>query len=174
MLRISPLLFSLGSCYKMGIAMSTAKSIGIPKDRQRSLLALAQQAAGNSYSPYSHFRVGAALLTRNGQTITGTNVENRSYGLTICAERGALCAAISQGAKDFTAIAVYSPDATYPIPPCGACRQVLTEFASSDFAVIMACPESTRVERLSDLLPFDSLQELRSSKGTALPTGKKK
>ena len=102
------------------------------------------------------------MLERDGRTFTGANIENRSYGLTICAERSAVCLAAGQGVREIKAIAVYSPDSKYPVPPCGACRQVLTEFAMEGCIVIMAGPESARIETLSDLFPLDSLHELKS------------
>ena len=93
------------------------------------LLEVARKVAENSYSPYSEFRVGAALRLTNGETVTGTNVENVSYGLTICAERAAVVRAVSQfGPKiRITAVAVANLNGK-PSPPCGACRQVLAEF----------------------------------------------
>ncbi|MBN2532561.1 MAG: cytidine deaminase [Spirochaetales bacterium] len=127
-------------------------------DKNR-LIQSAKEAANVSYSPYSHFRVGAALLCRDDTIIKGTNVENRSYGLTICAERVSLFSAISQGKRDFTAIAVYSPDYENPLPPCGACRQVLSEFVKEDFLVIMAGKEKVEEKTIAELLPFDSLHD---------------
>lgn len=94
------------------------------------LIQAAENTANKSYSPYSHFRVGAAILLRDGNIASGTNVENRSYGLTICAERSAASRAIADGYKEFLAIAIYSPDSETPLPPCGACRQVISEFAA--------------------------------------------
>ena len=89
-----------------------------------------------SYSPYSRFRVGAALLGRDGTVYLGTNVENASFGLSICAERAAVCGAVSDGARAFDAIAICA-DGSEPAPPCGACRQVLLEFGP-DLVVLMA------------------------------------
>ncbi len=102
-----------------------------------SLLDLAKQAAQNAYAPYSGFRVGAALRLANGEIVTGTNVENVSYGLTICAERSALVRAVSQfGPKiRIEAVAVANLNDA-PSPPCGACRQVLSEFIQPDTPVI--------------------------------------
>jgi cytidine deaminase len=91
------------------------------------LLQHAAKALENSYAPYSRFRVGAALLTEDGQVFTGCNVENASYGLSNCAERTAVFKAVSNGKKSFRAIAIVS-DRTNPVYPCGACRQVLREF----------------------------------------------
>ena len=86
------------------------------------------RALDNAHAPYSNFKVGAALLTRNGKVITGCNVENSAYGLAICAETLAVASAVSQGLTEFDEIAIASDDSE-PTPPCGACRQVLNEFA---------------------------------------------
>ncbi len=86
------------------------------------------RALDNAHAPYSNFRVGAALLTRDGKLITGCNVENSAYGLAICAETLAVASAVSQGLTEFDEIAIASEDRE-PTPPCGACRQVLNEFA---------------------------------------------
>ncbi len=125
------------------------------------LIDRAIQAAHYSYSPYSKFRVGAALECGNGEIITGANIENRSYGLTNCAERTALFTALAAGRGDFTALAVYSPDSTDPIPPCGACRQVISEFVPKDFPVIFAGTSGeVTIVTMKDLLPYDSLHDL--------------
>ena len=133
----------------------------IRNDVKQRLAQMARDASEKSYSPYSHFRVGAALLCQDGSIFQGANVENRSFGLTICAERSALFSAVSAGRKDFSAIAIYSPDADSPTPPCGACRQVLSEFGSEDFLVIMSGGNAVLEKSLSELLPLDSLHELR-------------
>src|ERR1700694_5433261 len=88
----------------------------------------AMRALDNAHAPYSNFRVGAALLTRDGRVITGCNVENSAFGLAICAETLAVASAVSQGLTEFDEIAIASDDSE-PTPPCGACRQVLDEFA---------------------------------------------
>ncbi len=126
------------------------------------LLELARRASEASYSPYSHFRVGAALLCKDGTVITGTNVENRSYGLTNCAERSAIFSAISAGINEFQAIAVYTPDSAAAVAPCGACRQVLSEFVKADFPVTFAGREQRVDSTLGELYPFDSLQDLKN------------
>lgn len=114
------------------------------------------EASQNAYCPYSGFRVGAALLTSEGTIFTGVNVENASYGLTICAERSAICAAITAGARECNAIAIVSSGSN-PAQPCGACRQVLAEFGSPDLRVILATidnPSKSLTFRLGELLPF--------------------
>lgn len=121
----------------------------------------ARKAAENSYSPYSKFRVGAAILCEDGTIVTGTNVENRSFGLTICAERSALVGAISAGKKKFKAVAIATPDSIYPVSPCGACRQVLSEFFPKDAPVQFGCSKENRVKStIGELFPFDALHDL--------------
>jgi cytidine deaminase len=97
-------------------------------ETKASLREAAMRALDNAHAPYSNFRVGAALLTRDGRVITGCNVENSAYGLAICAETLAVASAVSQGLTEFDEIAIASDDRE-PTPPCGACRQVLNEFA---------------------------------------------
>ena len=122
----------------------------------------AMEAAKNAYAPYSHFRVGAALLLDDGCVVTGVNVENRSYGLTNCAERTALFSAVAMGKKNFTAIAIATPDADYPVGPCGACRQVISEFMKPEAPVIFGSSAGNRIETtVSGIYPFDSLHELQ-------------
>jgi cytidine deaminase len=116
------------------------------------LLAAARAARRHAHAPYSKFRVGAALLTKSGKIYTGVNVENASYGLTICAERVALTKAVSEGHRQFKAIAVVAPSAA--LSPCGACRQVLAEFG--EMTVVCADsrnPRKLRLHLLSELLP---------------------
>lgn len=117
------------------------------------LVTAARQARERARADYSHFKVGAALETADGQVITGCNIENATYGLTICAERVAVFKAISEGHTSFTRIAVVA-DTDEPTPPCGPCRQILWEFAG-DIEVILANlhEEKGRV-RLHDLLPL--------------------
>ena len=112
----------------------------------------ARLAAARAYAPYSGFAVGAALLTKSGKIFSGCNVENVSLGLTICAERSAVAAAVANGEKDFVAIAVVAGSAE-PAVPCGACRQVLAEF-NPELKVI-ASTSSGKIQELvlSDLLP---------------------
>lgn len=104
----------------------------------------ARSAAKCSYSPYSKFRVGSAILAGSGKIYTGTNVENASYGLCNCAERSAIFAAASAGERTVRAVVVYTPTAT-PTAPCGACRQVINEFGP-DARVVSVCNSSKRID----------------------------
>ena len=120
---------------------------------KNQLLNLAREAKKNAYAPYSNFPVGAALLAKDGRVFTGVNIENTSYGLTICAERAAIAAAVTAGIREFTMLAL-STDAEEIIPPCGACLQVLAEF-SSDLLLILDHKNSEPKEvYLNDLLPM--------------------
>ncbi len=121
-------------------------------ERERELIGKAVEVRERAYAPYSRFKVGAALLSRDGRVFAGCNVENASYGLTVCAERVALFKAVSEGTREFEAIAIACGKG--PCAPCGACRQVLFEFAP-DLTVIMTDSEGKeiRVSKLSDLLP---------------------
>jgi cytidine deaminase len=105
----------------------------------QALIREAREARERAYAPYSAFRVGAAVLTRDGRVFRGCNVENASYGLTLCAERVALSLAVAEGCSrgDFTHLAVIA-DTDEPVAPCGACRQVMMELAGPDFIVIQA------------------------------------
>ena len=123
----------------------------------RSLMASAVAAREYAYSPYSGYRVGAALLGKSGKLYTGCNVENAGYTPTNCAERTAVFKAVSEGEREFTAIAVVGGmgDSIDPAcTPCGVCRQVLAEFCAADMPVILGTPENLRVMTLGDLLPF--------------------
>ncbi len=112
----------------------------------------ARTASHQAYADYSKFRVGAAILTDDGRMFVGCNVENVSYGLTICAERAAVFAAVVEGMREIVAVAVYTPT-TEPTTPCGACRQVLAEF-NKDMTVRMVCESGKFVEHsLVELLP---------------------
>ena len=118
------------------------------------LLAAARSALPAAYAPYSGFRVAAALLVDDEAVITGVNVENVSYGLTICAERAAVVSAVTAGYRNVRAIAIVT-DRDGPCMPCGACRQVLAEFANSETVVVVEGPRGeTQVFALGALLPF--------------------
>ena len=120
------------------------------------LMRLAEEARKFSYCPYSHFAVGAALLTTGGKVYTGCNVENASYTPTNCAERTAVFKAVSEGEKNFAAIAVIGApegEAGRFCAPCGVCRQVLAEFCDPDMKIVMGTPENITVSTLKALLP---------------------
>ena len=116
------------------------------------LIAAAEEAMKMSYSPYSRFRVGAALLTGDQQVFTGTNVENVSFGMTVCAERNAVFSAVGSGKRDFVKMALVI-EAETNVTPCGACLQVLKEFAD-DLEIIIKWKNGTREVRLKELLPL--------------------
>lgn len=130
-------------------------------EQREALIAAAAAAREHAYVPYSHFQVGAALLGASGRIYGGCNVENVSYGLSSCGERNAIFGAVGQGERWFQAVAVVTA-AEAPTPPCGACRQVLLEFAADgDMDVILATTGgAVRTTRLSALLPesFSSFQ----------------
>lgn len=104
---------------------------------REELIKAAQEAKERAYAPYSRYAVGAALLTKDGHIHTGCNIENTSYGATICAERAALAAAIGAGDRHFQAIAIVGGTETLPLP-CGLCRQSLSEFCSPELEIIVA------------------------------------
>ncbi len=118
----------------------------------KELLQKAEEYAKRSYSPYSHFPVGAALLAENGKIYGGTNIENASFGATICAERVAIFSAIADGETSFKAIAVVSRDEN-PCFPCGICRQVFTEFAP-DMEIVMFDEDVLKIYKAAELLPY--------------------
>lgn len=127
------------------------------KDTYEHLMEQAATARKRAYSPYSGYRVGAALLSRDGRVFTGCNVENASYSATCCAERTAVFKAISEGGGDFVAIAIVGgsgEDLTPLCTPCGVCRQVLAEFCPPDMAVVLGTPGHIQVHTLGDLLPL--------------------
>lgn len=125
---------------------------------EKNLILHALEAQKNSYSPYSGFSVGAALLCKDGEVVTGANIENVSYGLTNCAERTAFFKAVSDGKRDFSAIAIIGGDSL--LPPCGACRQVMAEFCDKKFKVIFAKNENEyTVKTLEEILPFSFSEE---------------
>ena len=117
------------------------------------LVDAAREARERAIAPYSKFKVGAALLARDGRVFTGCNVENASYGLTVCAERVALLKALSEGVREFTRLAVVA-DTKSPTPPCGPCRQLVWEYAG-DIPVVMANLDAVTGEhQMRDLLPL--------------------
>ncbi|MBI1915310.1 MAG: cytidine deaminase [Planctomycetes bacterium] len=126
------------------------------------LLEAARSARLHAYAPFSKFQVGAALETTEGVVITGCNVENATYGLTVCAERVALFKAISEGHRTFRRIAIVA-DTESPTPPCGACRQLLWEFGGDLEIILGNLTQETGRYRLKDLfpLPFDARLLLR-------------
>lgn len=121
------------------------------------LQAAALAARENAHAPYSNFRVGAALEDASGRVHTGCNVENATYGLTLCAERVAVFKAISEGARDFRRIAI-AADTETPTPPCGACRQILWEFCGDIEMVLLNLRGQSELVRLEELFPraFDA------------------
>ncbi len=134
---------------------STKEEGSDPSNRDPFLLARAREAAAAAYVPYSHFPVGAALLTASGELFTGANVENASYGLTVCAERTAAFAAALAGHREIVAIAIAAPKAPRA-SPCGACRQVLNEFAPAEgeMTVVLESEDGYQTTTLSALLPM--------------------
>ena len=127
------------------------------QSKQMQLIEAALAARETSYSPYSSFAVGAALLTKDGRIFTGANIESASYTPTVCAERVAFFTAIHQGVRDFSAIAVLGGKAGHPVSaycaPCGVCRQVMAEFCSGDFEIILYDGKTPKAYTLNDLLP---------------------
>ena len=118
------------------------------------LIELAVEVSKQAYVPYSHFPVGAVLLTKNGDIYTGVNIENASFGLTNCGERTAIFKAVSEGARDFKELIVYG-QTEKPISPFGACRQVMAEFFEPDLPVTLVSQnKSTVVMTVKDLLPY--------------------
>lgn len=120
--------------------------------KNESLIENAVQARLNSYAPYSEFAVGAAVQCNSGEVFVGANIENLSYGLTICAERVALSTAVAAGHREFDAIAIVA-ESVEPITPCGACRQFMAEFATDLIVVSANLKGDRKVENLSELLP---------------------
>ena len=120
----------------------------------RELLNKAKETMNNAYAPYSHFKVGAAILTEEGLVYTGCNVENASYGATICAERTAAVKAVSEGYIKFSKVAIVSSEGTYTYP-CGVCRQFLSEFMTKDSVIIVEDEkEGIKEMPFNELLPL--------------------
>jgi cytidine deaminase len=121
--------------------------------RESELVAAARRARRRAHAGFSHFKVGAALVTTGGVIVTGCNIENATYGLTMCAERVAMFKAISEGHRRFRQVVVVA-DTAAPTPPCGACRQVLWEFGGDLEVVLANLRRVTGRYRLADLLPL--------------------
>jgi cytidine deaminase len=127
-------------------------------DKERTnLIAVASKAREHAHAPYSHFRVGAALRANSGRIFTGCNIENSTFGLTLCAERVAVFKALSEGERGFNAVAVIA-DTERLTPPCGACRQILWEFCRDAEVILSNLSGQMMVRRMSDLFPdaFDA------------------
>ncbi len=121
------------------------------KEKYFQLLQIAKDFSKNSYSPYSKFKVGAAILCEDGKVFGGTNGENVSYGLSVCAERVALFSAIANGAKKIKAVAIYTSKGN--TTPCGACRQVIAEFSNNVDIIYNTKNNTIKIEKISSLLP---------------------
>lgn len=129
----------------------------------KELMKMAIEARQNAYAPYSHFAVGAALLAESGKIYTGCNIENASYGLTCCAERNAIFAAVGAGERRFKILAV-AADSPEPVAPCGACRQVIAEFGIP-LVVMGNLKAETKTMTAEELLPYGFRQESMNNKG---------
>ncbi len=131
-----------------------AFAVALPLDDAAiaALFEAARDASTRAYAPYSRFHVGAAVLADDGRVFTAANVENASYGLTSCAERNAIFAAVSAGVRRIVAVAIHTPTGA-PVSPCGACRQVIFEFGPA--AVVLSCCDGASQRRwaIDDLLP---------------------
>ncbi len=136
----------------------------LPQTALDNLLEEAKQAATNSYSPYSGFKVGAALRLADGTVVTGTNVENVSYGLTICAERAALVRAVSEFGPEIRIVAVAVANLNDAAsPPCGACRQMLAEFAEPETAVVFPAADGMKTMPFDQVLPLGFDMKLKKT-----------
>ena len=126
--------------------------MAVSEETWQRLIAAAAEASVNAHAPYSGFHVGAALLTPDSEIVVGCNVENATFGATVCAERNALANAVVRGEKEFIALAVITP-ADHPVAPCGICRQVLAEFCD-DLDILMVTESGLRLHvTLEELLP---------------------
>ena len=126
----------------------------ISQEHVQTLIAKAMEARAKAYTPYSKFKVGAVVIDESGNETSGCNVENASYGLSMCAERTAIFKAVSEGSEAIETVVVVG-DTEGPISPCGACRQVIAEFASDDFTLILAnLNGDTKVMTKEEMLPF--------------------
>lgn len=130
--------------------------MNISTSQKEALVIAAREAMKSSYSPYSDFSVGAALLTADGDIYSGCNIENSAFTPTVCAERVAIFKAVSDGKKHFVAIAIIGGKngiVTSQVPPCGVCRQVMREFCDDDFIILLASNTSVSEYTLKDMLP---------------------
>mgnify|MGYP002609230350 CR=1 FL=1 len=123
------------------------------KPTDAELIRAAFKARSFAYTPYSHFKVGAALLAKNGMVYTGCNIENAAYGVTICAERTAIFKAVSEGRRDFVRIAIAGRSEDYCVP-CGSCRQVMMEFAPELEVICLNGKGESKTFALRELLPY--------------------
>lgn len=141
------------------VISESASVPSISTDELDEMIRTADQAKLKAYAPYSKFRVGAALLDTNGKIFPGTNVENSSYGMTVCAERTAVFRAVTEGSLSFRAIVVTTDISESVVYPCGACRQVMSEFGNLDIYCLRPNGKVTRTT-LEDLMPmaFSSTQ----------------
>ncbi len=132
--------------------MKPLASKPLTAQQSEALMAAAREASAHAYAPYSRFHVGAAVLADDGRIFTAANVENASYGLTSCAERNAIFAAVSAGVRCIVAVAIHTPTQE-PVSPCGACRQVMHEFGPE--AVVMSCcdGDGSSAWSMDELLP---------------------
>ena len=119
----------------------------------KELVNIAKEAMENAYAPYSHFKVGAALLAKDGRVFQGCNIENASYGATNCAERTAIFKAVSEGVREFEAIAIVASSGAYA-SPCGICRQVLFEFLPEGKVILDSDEKGMATFSVQELLPF--------------------
>jgi cytidine deaminase len=133
--------------------MSASKPSGKTSAGLRELAGLARDARQRAHAPFSGFKVGAALRTREGEVVTGCNIENATYGLTLCAERVAVFKAVSEGHRSFRRVAVVA-DTAAPTPPCGPCRQILWEFCGDIEVILANLTSDMGHHRLEDLLPL--------------------
>ncbi len=128
----------------------------------KELVTMANEARKSSHSPYSNYRVGAALLSKNGTVYTGCNIENAAFSATICAERTAFFKAVSEGEKEFEKIAIVGGkegEISDFCTPCGVCRQVMSEFCSKDFILVLGTPDNFKEYTLGELLPYSFSSE---------------
>lgn len=119
----------------------------------QKMINFAKEASEKAYSPYSGYKVGASIITKNGKIFTGCNIENASFGATICAERVAIFKAVSEGEKEFEILAVYVNDKNNIPSPCGICRQVMMEF-SPNLKIILSNGDEYKIYKLEELLPY--------------------